>query len=634
MSTLISYIIFGTFTFILLSWPFWIHFLIIFSIQPQGLPIPGLANYITKIYNGYPRIYVSYFCFIFLLILICKFLLTRKSCKIYERDILKIKGALWFLFYGPPVFLLFAYATKLNVLIRLVTSSVKTGIFTGFAEFLKSYSGFIISADIVFVCLFIFNGFKKQGLRGKIEKSKITYPKFLNQEKFYKKGIKNNLGEYLGYNLGVKNNEGKYFENALPGPVYLTEAQRLRHTHIVGTTGSGKTTGVIFPLLEQDIIKGRGLIFIDAKGDLDNAKAIYKIAKESDREQDFLLFSIAHPQFSHTYNPLQYGDPTQLKDKITGAIEWSEPFYQRICENALQILFMEHGNNPITLKGLYSILQNPSSKYYEFSKIREQHQRNIQTLENEVGILINTTFGELLQEPKGEIDLFDAYKNKKIVYFALDTQSYGATAMRLGKMITQDLITLSGIIQSEISERNRQAFGIFIDEFQAFGTKNFISCLARGRASGFMITIAHQSIGDLNAIDIAYRQQVGQNTNTKIFLQSNDPDTIREFADALGTYEAIGETHQVVYAGMPTSSEMGTEKLEPKYYINPQTVRELQDFEAVYKYQMNFGKLILYPLFIDTKDLSLPVIKRPPRTQEIGQGELQKEPTQPPESVF
>ena len=496
--------------------------------------------------------------------------------------------------------------------------------------------------------------FGKNYQQRSLEKYYIKYPKKILHDKHVKDGLKKNLGFYLGYNLGIKDNSGKYDINALPGPTYLTEGQRLRHTHVLGTTASGKTTGVMFPLIRYDINAGRGLIFIDAKGDIENAKTIYKIAADANREKDFLFFSIAHPELSQTYNPLQYGNPTQLKDKITGAIDWSEPFYQRICENALQTLFMEHNQNgpfdreetPMTLKELYSVLQNPPAKYYEFSKLKEQNQRNIQTLENEIGILINTTFASLLGEPKGKIDLLDAYKNKKIVYFALDTQSYGATATRLGKMITQDINTLSGFIQSEIPQSERSPMGIFIDEYQAFGTKNFINCLARGRASGLMITIAHQSIGDLDAIDKAYTDQINQNTNTKIFLQSNDPQACELFSNMLGTRRTIEETRQEVLAGPAADKQMGTHKVVDEYLLGPQIVRELQQFEAAYKYQTDYGKLVLHPYFVDEKELDRIALPEQRKLQETsatqigetrpqaGQDEGLKESPKPPKTIF
>src|SRR5581483_5240560 len=90
---------------------------------------------------------------------------------------------------------------------------------------------------------------------------------------------------------------------------------------------------------------------------------------------------------------------------------------------------------------------------------------------------------------------------------------------------------------------------VFIDEFQAFGTRGFINALARGRSSGFWITIAHQSLGDLKAVDEAFLQQVFENTNTKVFLRVNDPESAQMFADSVGTKKVVETTSQTLLEG-------------------------------------------------------------------------------------
>jgi len=151
-------------------------------------------------------------------------------------------------------------------------------------------------------------------------------------------------------------------------------------------------------------------------------------------------------------------------------------------------------------------------------------------------------------------------------------------------------------------------------------------------ASGFMITIAHQSIGDLDAIDTAYTTQIDQNTNTKIFLQSNDPRTLESFSKSLGTRTGVEETQQVGPGGIKTGE--GTYTAGDKDKLGPQIVRELQDFEAADKYQTINGKLVLHPLFIKTEGISLPIINKPQGTQEIKQGEGLKESPEAHKSVF
>src|SRR4051812_48305571 len=50
------------------------------------------------------------------------------------------------------------------------------------------------------------------------------------------------------------------------GAAYLPDQARLRHTHIVGATGTGKTV-LLEELLFQDLNRGYGAIVVDPKGE-------------------------------------------------------------------------------------------------------------------------------------------------------------------------------------------------------------------------------------------------------------------------------------------------------------------------------------------------------------------------------
>jgi hypothetical protein len=49
-------------------------------------------------------------------------------------------------------------------------------------------------------------------------------------------------------------------------PVFLPERPRLEHTHVIGTTGGGKSK-FLEHCLRQDISQGRGILLIDPHGE-------------------------------------------------------------------------------------------------------------------------------------------------------------------------------------------------------------------------------------------------------------------------------------------------------------------------------------------------------------------------------
>src|SRR3989338_225704 len=84
--------------------------------------------------------------------------------------------------------------------------------------------------------------------------------------------------------------------------ILIEEAMLNHHVHVLGPTGSGKTSLVILLLSRQAIEKGRGCCFIDFKGDEVFKRYVQQKAKENGRK--FYYFSIDPNEASIGYNPL------------------------------------------------------------------------------------------------------------------------------------------------------------------------------------------------------------------------------------------------------------------------------------------------------------------------------------------
>jgi len=396
------------------------------------------------------------------------------------------------------------------------------------------------------------------------------------------------------------------FETVSKQPVFLSEEGRSRHIQVLGSTGSGKTKGILLPMVYQDLMAGRGVLFVDAKGSAESLSKFYRLVCKAGREKQFNYFSLTDIDRSARYNPLQNGNASQLKDKIISTIEWTEPFYQRVCEDTLQSVFMrlDEIKRRVSLQGLSQLLRTPPSDLRFSRFFSERNRKNIETLTSEINLLTETPFGHLLDTTTPDIDLLDVYKNSKIVYFSLDAQSYSQTAVRLGKMITHDINTLSGLVASQFGPRERRVLSVTIDEFQSFGTKGFINALARGRESGLWITLAHQSLGDLSSINKAYCQQVIDLTNTKIFTHVNDPGTAQAFSEIVGTDKVIKSVQQTSIAGEQPKSIIANQRVAEEHRIQTNEVQRLEPGQAVFKSGREFGRLLLNDAFI-ANDLEL-----------------------------
>jgi len=476
---------------------------------------------------------------------------------------------------------------------------------------------------ISFIYYLIFSRKEKHPLQEQLDRYGVNIPKVIDFRKIEKTAIK--FGKkarvkftFLGYNA------------TFDSPAIITDEERIRQVQIIGSTGSGKTESLILPMIEQDMARGRGIIFIDAKGDLTVAKTLYKMAKDLGREKDFLMFSTNNPKKSNTYNPLLLGNPAQLKDKVIGTIHFTEPHYKRECENGLQILFNEYlaKHKKITMAELNRILKDPPNDMPKFKDFFDGHKRNITGLQSEISLMMETGFGHLFNG--NEINLLEAYQQKKIVYFTINVLTYGEMGHRFGRFITGDILSLAGLIQ-DMESQERQELAVYIDEYGYFGTSKFAYILAQGRSAGFMITIAHQSIDDLKAISDEHPGQIKTNTNTKIVLKVNDPLTAGEFADELGTYKTLEKTRQVGGEG----PEMGSEKVVDAYKIHPQQIKELEVGQGFYKTPSEWGFLILRHFKRDIEGISIPNIERAEKTQGKGSEDDFKGPSEgPSKSIF
>lgn len=400
------------------------------------------------------------------------------------------------------------------------------------------------------------------------------------------------------------------------GAVYLTTEQRSMHAEVVGSTGTGKSESVLLPILAHDIKNKKGAIVIDGKGDLELLDRIHYIVNHSGRADDFYFFSLAKPWNSNSYNPLLRGNATELKDKIVGSMVWNEEFYRKMAEQATLTLLnairpQEIGSDgvaikrkkdeamlPVLFKDLYRYLTDfnalkaladatvdPKIKS-DLGKMLGRFDQNHKFLSGLIADLYLTSrseFSAVVDVENPEIDLLKVYQKNKIVYFQLNLQGYGETAKRMGRMILQDIRTVSGYIQSEMLTGERHFFPVFVDDASSFLDTNFIDFLNKARAAGFGIMLLHQSLGDLVVRrDASFQQQILENTNIKIILRQDDPDSVEKLTRIGGTKKTLISTYQTEqkFAGKGFTG-VGSIREGQEFRIEPDLIRALQRGEAV-----------------------------------------------------
>lgn len=409
-------------------------------------------------------------------------------------------------------------------------------------------------------------------------------------------------------------------------PIFLTNDQRLLHAEVVGSTGTGKTESVLLPLLAHDIAHGKGAIVIDGKGDKELLDRIHYLAVRKRKPEDFLFFSLAHPDKSNTYNPLLRGNATELKDKIVGSMPWSEEFYRRMAEQAaLTILNVLVANGQsVRFRDLHAYLTDidalnklvrdtkDQALKDELGKMVNQFKNNPKFLSGlmaDLYLMAHSEFSRLVDTDHPDIDLRDVYQRNRIVYFQLNLQGYADTAKRMGRIILQDIRTVSGYIQSHMRNSERHFFPVYIDDASSFLDVNFIDFLSKARASKLAITLLHQSLGDLiPKRDFSFQQQIIENTNVKIILRQDDPQSVEKLTKIGGTRRTTISTYQTEDRLLGKGfTGVGSIREGQTFRVEPDLIRGLKRGEAVViwkspSFHTDYVKLDFfgYPPFVGT----------------------------------
>jgi len=78
-------------------------------------------------------------------------------------------------------------------------------------------------------------------------------------------------------------------------------------------------------------------------------------------------------------------------------------------------------------------------------------------------------------------------------------------------------------------------FSCILDDFQDYIYEGFGSLLNKSRSANVGVVFSHQALGDLDKVSEAFRNVVLTNTNIKVVMRMNDPETCDHFAKTFGT---------------------------------------------------------------------------------------------------
>ena len=339
-------------------------------------------------------------------------------------------------------------------------------------------------------------------------------------------------------------------------PVVLSQADSLQHVHVLGPTGSGKSS-LLTSMILDDVRAGRGVGVIDPnKGDL--VRAVLERIPNSERGR-VILIDPARRDLPVGINILECSDPEEaelLSDSVVSIFRrhfeqfWG-PRTDDVLRSAILTLLL-HGD--ATLCEVPLLLQQPRARarylsglddpiglgsfWRQYDDISDsQRQQVIGPVLNKLrAFLLRRTVRNMLGQPRSTVDLGAAMDSGGIVLVSLAKGTLGEeTGRLLGSFI---LARAWQEVQrrADRPEDQRRDFNWYLDEFPDYLSlsRSLDEVLVEARGYRVGLVLAHQHIGQLRG---STRDALMANGRTRIVFQCGADDAralAHEFEPQLG----------------------------------------------------------------------------------------------------
>ena len=352
-------------------------------------------------------------------------------------------------------------------------------------------------------------------------------------------------------------------------PVSLSLRARLEHSHVIGTTGGGKTR-YIEHLARQDVIDGRGICIVDPHGS--HPDSLYRSILCWLDERGFTKSRVVHlidpnaPTHVTGFNPLtlpsQEYEPTVIAEATQEAIEkvWSDedlnskPTLQRVLSAILTTLTelkltLAEANllfDPVDrfgvrswaianlanddareeLEWLHNIASEPrGNKDFRQEVVGPRNRLAKLTRDNSIRLMVGQQVG---------IDFRTVLDEGHIV---LANLSPGPRAGDKATQLLGRLLTRSIFFHAVRRLHPDRPFFLYLDECQLYLSGDVSRMLAEVRKFGIGVLLSHQTLAQLDTAGLDILDAVKNTTNIKVAFRPKDPEEATQLADMVLRYD-------------------------------------------------------------------------------------------------
>jgi hypothetical protein len=321
-----------------------------------------------------------------------------------------------------------------------------------------------------------------------------------------------------GITIGTNTYRGQTTE------VVFAKEDRVRHTYVIGQTGTGKTV-FLLNMIIQDIKNGDGCCFIDPHGN-DIEKILANIPPE--RIDDVIYFDPAYTARPMGLNMLEYdanfpeqkifviNELLSIFNKLFDMKTAGGPMFEQYFRNSAGLV-MEDPASGSTLLEIGRVLTDKAFRDMKLSKcanpIIKQFWINAEKTTGESALanfvpyitnkfdvfISNDIMRPVVAQQESVLNFRDIMDKKKILLVNLSKGRLGDINSNLIGLLLVGKITMAALSRVDIVGKGEvNDFHLYIDEFQNVTTDSISTILSEARKYRLSLNVAHQYIEQLD----------------------------------------------------------------------------------------------------------------------------------------
>ena len=345
--------------------------------------------------------------------------------------------------------------------------------------------------------------------------------------------------------LGMNEHQGK------EKLVTVSASQRLRHTHLIGATGTGKST-LLHSMICQDIKQGNGVAVLDPHGDLIESILAYIPVQ---RHGDVILIDPSDGDHPVGFNILSAHSEIE-KDILSSDLvavfkrlstSWGDQMNSVFANAILALLESTQSGTLIDLRrflvekpfrDMYlKTVKDPNLVYYWQKEYPLLKSGSVGPILTRLDTFLRPKLIRNMVAQKKGLDFENILDSQKILLIKLSQGLIGTENSYLLGTFFVTKIYQAAMARQQQAKGDRKDFFLYVDEFQNFITPSMSLILSGARKYHLGLVLAHQDMTQLNKYDTELASAVVSNAGTRICFRLGDTDA-RRFAAGFSYFDA------------------------------------------------------------------------------------------------